>query len=151
MGLILHQKPGSIGPAMLVVLGLCCLSWGVRWMYGGGADPSAERLFYQATMPGLDEELFFRGLLFALFLRAFITDTPASTAAFWPAAAIVTFLFAAGHAFAFHKGGLAFDAGFLAFTAALGFGFLWIRQRTGSLLLPILAHNVINFGGSFLS
>jgi membrane protease YdiL (CAAX protease family) len=101
-------------------------------------------------MPGLDEELFFRGLLLALFLRAFGDHWNLAGAPVGPAAIAVSFLFAAGHALRFGNGSLGFDPAFLMFSAILGFGLLWLRQRTGSIALPIVAHNIINFGSSFL-
>lgn len=151
VGLTLRQEAGSIVPSLVVAIALCCFSWGIRWIFGGGATPSAERLIYQATMPGLDEELFYRGLLLALFLRAFQDRMMIAGAVMGPAAIVTTFLFAAGHALAFRQGELIFDPIILGFTAVLGLGFIWIRQRTGSLLLPVIVHNVINFGGSFMS
>jgi len=30
-----------------------------------------------------------------------------------------------------------------------GFGLLWLRERTGSVVIPIIAHNLINGLGSF--
>ena len=150
MGLTFRQETGSLLPSMLAVLALCTFAWGIIWAMGGSTEPTTERLIYQATMPGLDEEFFFRGLLFAIFLRAFPTSSPDTRNGYWPAAAVVTFLFAAGHALLFNKGALAFDPMFMAYSALLGFGFLWIRQRTGSLLIPVLAHNILNFGNSFI-
>lgn len=150
MGLTLQQRSGSLKPSIIVAVVLCLFAWGVIWLVGNNNEPTVERLLYQATLPGLDEELFFRGLLFAVFLRAFPAISPSSKNSYWPAATVVTFLFAAGHAFLFYKGALAFDPFFLAYAALLGFGLLWIRQRTGSLLLPVIAHNVINFGNSFI-
>lgn len=150
MGLTFRQNDGSLLPSTIVVVALCAFAWGISLVLGGGSEPTTERLIYQATMPGLDEELFFRGLLFAVFLRAFPITSPRSRYSYWPAAAVVTFLFAAGHALLFNKGSLHFDPMFLAYSALLGFGFLWVRQRTGSLLIPVVAHNIINFGNSFI-
>jgi len=150
MGLTVRQKTGSVVPSLLVSVGLCVFAWGVTWLVGDARAATTERLLYQATLPGLDEELFFRGLLFALFLRAFANDSGSADGPSWPAMTVVTFLFAAGHALVFQKGSLAFDPIFFGYVALLGFGLLWIRQRTGSLLLPVLAHNVINFGATFV-
>jgi membrane protease YdiL (CAAX protease family) len=150
MGLTLRQNSGSLKPSIIVAIALCIFAWGVIWLVGNNNEPTIERLLYQATLPGLDEELFFRGLLFAVFLRAFPAISPISRNGYWPAAAVVTFLFAAGHALIFNKGSLAFDPLLLIYAALLGYGLLWIRQRTGSLLLPVLVHNIINFGNSFI-
>lgn len=149
-GLTLRQAEGSLLPSILVTAGLCAFSWGIRWLMSGGSEPTAEVLLYQATMPGLDEELFFRGLLLALLVRAFGDRWPVGGAPIGPGAIVATFVFAAGHALLIRNGAMMFDPIFLGFTAVIGFGLLWIRQRTGSLLLPVLAHNIINVGGTLV-
>ncbi|MBX3560640.1 MAG: CPBP family intramembrane metalloprotease [Sphingomonas sp.] len=149
-GLVLRQTPGSLMPAILVTAGLCAFAWGIRWLLGAHGTATPEALLYQATMPGLDEELFFRGLLLALLVRAFADRWPLGGAAIGPGAIVATFLFAAGHALMIRGGVFMFEPVFLAFSAVLGFGLLWIRQRTGSLLLPIIAHNIIDLGGALL-
>jgi membrane protease YdiL (CAAX protease family) len=148
MGLTLQQRDRSARPSIYVAIGLCMFAWGVIWLVGNKGEPTAERLLYQATLPGLDEELFFRGLLLALMLKAFVTQPDHRSA--WPAAVVVTFLFAAGHTLMFQKGSFAFDPFFFGYVAILGAGLMWIRLRTGSVLLPVLTHNVINFGNSFI-
>jgi hypothetical protein len=70
-GLTLRQRQGSIRPAVLATIALCAFSWTIQAAFASPTRSSAERLLYQAFMPGLDEELFFRGLLLAIFLRAF--------------------------------------------------------------------------------
>lgn len=150
VGLQLRQAPGSLKPALLCLALLCGLSWGVEAWANDGRDLSFERLAFQALMPGLDEELFFRGLFLALLLRAFDEHWTLFGARVGPAAAVATFIFGAGHGLGFADGQLQFDALSFALTGTLGFGLLWIRQRTESLLLAILAHNLINVGNSFL-
>lgn len=65
------------------------------------------------------------------------------------ASLIVTFIFAAGHGVGWGAAGLELHLQAFVLTGALGAGLLWIRQRTGSVLLPIAAHNLINVGNSF--
>ncbi|WP_407667176.1 CPBP family glutamic-type intramembrane protease [Myxococcus qinghaiensis] len=65
------------------------------------------------------------------------------------AALAEAFLFAAGHSRLYSGGAFQFSALAMAVTGLIGFGLLWIRQRTASLLLPILVHNVINVRNGF--
>jgi len=37
-----------------------------------------------------------------------------------------------------------FDPFSFGYTGFVGAGLLWMRQRTGSLLLPVLTHNIVN-------
>ncbi|MDP9414284.1 MAG: hypothetical protein M3Q08_09375 [Pseudomonadota bacterium] len=48
------------------------------------------------------------------------------------------------HAFGFSNGQFSFDALTMALTAFPSFVAVWLRLRTGSLLLPILGHNFGN-------
>lgn len=149
VGLNVRQRPGSIGPALVCLVLLCALSWGVEAWANDGRDLSPERIAFQALMPGLDEELFFRGLFLTLLVRAFDERWELLGAQVGPAAAVATFLFGAGHGLTVADGQLHFDPLAFALTGTIGFGLLWLRQRTGSLLLPIGAHNIINVGNSF--
>ncbi len=84
----------------------------------------------------LVEELVFRGVLDGLLHRV------AS-----PTVAVVTgaLVFGAWHVLpAARSSGLAAAAGTFVATAAAGFGFSWLRRRSGSLLAPVLAHTATN-------
>jgi uncharacterized protein len=148
-GLTLRQREGSIGPAILATVALCAFSWTIQAVFSGGSSVTAERLLYQATMPGLDEELFFRGLLLAILFPAFRDRWNAAGARIGGAGLAVTFLFAAGHGLRISGGTLHFSALVFAVVGVLGFGFLWLRQRSDSLVFPVLAHNLVNVGNTF--
>jgi len=49
------------------------------------------------------------------------------------------------HAFGYSDGAFSFDPLTMALTAIPSFIAVWLRQRTGSLLLPVVLHN---FGNS---
>ena len=149
VGLRLRLKPDSAGPALVGLALVCALAWGMEMWANDGRDLSPERLVFQALMPGLDEELFFRGLFLTLLMWAFRERWSLFGAPMGPAALVVTFIFAAGHGLAVADGAVRFDPATFALTGALGFGLLWIRQRTGSVLPAIAAHNLINLGNSF--
>jgi len=149
VGLTWRQRPRSLGPALVVTALLCLFSWAVEAWAADGTDTSPERLLYQATMPGLDEELFMRGILLSLFVQGFGRSRERLGASFGLAEAAVTFLFAAGHGLRIADGAIMFDPLVFVVTGLLGAGFAWLRQRTGSLVVPIFAHNLINFGNSF--
>jgi membrane protease YdiL (CAAX protease family) len=97
-----------------------------------------ETWLYQATLPGLVEETVFRGVLLALAERAL-----ASRHAHWNVMGarigwgglLVTLAFLALH-------GISLGTVLGVLPAALLY--LWLRQRTGSLLWPIFAHNLWN-------
>ena len=62
---------------------------------------------------------------------------------------VVTVLFGVGHGLAIQNGELVYSLVAIVITGAIGLGLLWIRERTGSVVLPIVAHNIINTALTF--
>jgi uncharacterized protein len=149
LGLTLRQEPGSGWPAVVAIVLMCALSWGAKAVFEAGPDLSIERFLYQSTLPGIDEELFFRALLLAFLHRAFGQGRPLAGARVGPAELVNVFLFGAGHGWRIVHGAMMVDVEALVVTGLLGAGLTWLRQRTGSVLLPILTHNLLNIGESF--
>ena len=97
-------------------------------------------------MPGLEEEPFYRGILLFALDRAF-TSRKRLLGVDWGWGAVLScMLFGMAHAFGFSDGRFSLDAITMAMTALPSFIAVWLRLRTGSVLLPILLHN---FGNSF--
>jgi len=136
MGFTLKQNADSLPPALAVMAVALALNH-LAMSFSSFRLPavSLETWAYQATLPGLVEETLFRGVLLALADRAFsarkrLFGTPLG----W-GAVVVTLVFLALH-------GVRVGTLFGVLPAALLF--LWLRARTGSLLLPIAAHNLWN-------
>ncbi|WP_428407141.1 CPBP family glutamic-type intramembrane protease [Hyphococcus sp.] len=149
-GFTLRQKPGSVIPALAMIVLLAGSGIGLELLAADGKSMAPERLLYQATMPGLDEELFFRGLFLAV-LGAAVPSGGVNLlgARITAAGLLVTLLFGLGHGVGIEDGKPFVSWIFIAVTGWFGFGLLWVRERTGSVLLPLLGHNLINFSGSF--
>ena len=146
IGLTLRQEQGSLLPSLLatgvalvvaIALGLLAKS--------GDADNSWLVSLSYPIVAGLDEELIYRGLLLALF------GVAVSKVGFGLLGAKVTLgglialvLFAVIHGIRIKNGDLSVSVFGVGLTFFYGFIFLWIRERTGSLLLPIISHNLIN-------
>jgi len=145
-----RQRRGSLVPAVIMILALCALSWIDAAVSGTAPDLSPERLFFQAIMPGLDEEFVFRGLVLTFFVRAFGEGPVVAGAHFGVAETMISLVFGAAHGLHIAQGMLAIDWHTIAITGALGAGLMWLRQRTGSLVIPVIAHNILNFGESFI-
>lgn len=110
-----------------------------------GEQPSAhgaEYFLYEATMPGLSEELGFRGLLLGSLLSAFARLGPR-----WLLLALAAVPFAGLHLLESTGMAALMMAGF-TFVAGMMLGRL--RLATGSLLPCILAHNVANVGSGLV-
>lgn len=138
-GLTLTQAPGSVA----VAVGLIIATLGINY---AAMSLSTFRLpgvpletwLYQATLPGVVEETLFRGVLLAMADRAVARDrarVEVVGARIGYGGLAVTCAFLALH-------GLSLGAVVGVLPAALLY--LWLRARTGSLLLPIVAHNLWN-------
>lgn len=149
-GFTLAQTPGSLRPAAIVTVLLIALSVATQLAFGDGPDTQTERLWYQATLPGLDEELFWRGV-FLLAMDQAVRGGRLRLAGAeigW-GGALMTLLFGLAHAMVWQDGALSVSWMALGLTSLFAFGLLWLRARTGSVLVPIIAHNLINVTHSF--
>jgi membrane protease YdiL (CAAX protease family) len=136
MGLTWTQRPGSLRAALGVAVAalsihLLAMSFSALRLPG----VSAETWTYQATLPGVVEEVVFRGVLLALLDRTFTARKVLLGVTVGWGGVVVTLVFLALHGI---------SAGTLlgVFPAALLY--LWLRLRTGSLVLPAVVHNLWN-------
>lgn len=136
MGFTWTQRRGSLRPALQVaMLALLLNMVAMDFSSFRLASVSWETWLYQATLPGLVEETLFRGVLLALLDRAFVARQAWFGASLGWGAAVVTLVFLALH-------GVRVGTMLGVLPAALLF--LWLRVRTGSLVLPIVVHNLWN-------
>ena len=143
IGLTLAQAPGSLRAALPVLLVYC--GFFVALALAFPSEPgSAEDIAFQLTMPGLEEETFFRGLLLYALYRAFAGRVRFLGVDWGWGAVLSCALFGMVHAFGYSDGAFAFDPLYFALTALPSFIAVWLRLRTGSLLLPIVMHNFGN-------
>ncbi len=143
VGLTLAQAPGSLKSALPVLVLYCAFFVGIAVAFPGGTA-SGEDIAFQLTMPGLEEEPFYRGILLFALDRAFAGRVRFLGVDWGWGAVLSCLLFGVAHAFGFSNGQFSFDALTMALTALPSFIAVWLRLRTGSLLLPILGHNFGN-------
>lgn len=144
IGLTWSQEPGSLKAALPFAAAYCALFVILALVFPSG-EASAEDIAFQLTMPGLEEELFYRGILLFALDQAF-RGRKRMLGVDWGWGAVLScLLFGMAHAFGYADGGFTFDFFTMALTAIPSFIAVWLRLRTGSLLLPILLHN---FGNS---
>jgi membrane protease YdiL (CAAX protease family) len=143
-GFALSQEPGSMKTALPVAALYCAFFVTIAIAFPGGkAHP--EEVAFQLTMPGFEEEPFYRGILLFALDQAF-TGRKRFLGVDWGLGSVLScFLFGMAHAFGYSDGHFSFDATTMALTALPSFIAVWLRLRTGSVLLPIILHN---FGNS---
>jgi membrane protease YdiL (CAAX protease family) len=145
--LTFKQEKNSLKNYFMITLLLCLVIGGALYAFIIRSRElfSWETVIFQISMPGIEEELIFRGILLALLNKVYNKNFTLGGARFGWGLIIVSLSFGLAH-------GLQVDSTFqIAFnpidillTGFMGFWFGWIKERTGSLLLPICMHNLTN-------
>ncbi|MBA4043209.1 MAG: CPBP family intramembrane metalloprotease [Erythrobacter sp.] len=140
-GLTWRHAAGSLGPAFVAVTLYLGFFVAIAMAFGGD-EANAETIAFQLTMPGLEEEIFYRGILLFAFNEAFRARVRFLGISWGWGALLSSLAFGLGHALSYTSAeGFALDPIYLALTAVPSLLAVWLRERTGSLVLPILAHN----------
>lgn len=142
-GMTLDQGP-RWGGAIVMFTGLTLLFFGLALSGADGKPDDLETIAFQWTMPGLDEELFYRGTVLLALNEAFRARTNAHGALIGYGGLLTCVLFGLTHALGYEAGAVQFELMSFAMTGGPSILLLWIRERTGSLLLPVIAHNIAN-------
>lgn len=149
-GFTLKQSPASTKPAMFALGLFVLLQVLLVHLMGGDGEYNTEDLLFQALIPGLDEEPMYRGvLLYSLSLavpskRVSVVGSPINIAGL-----LLVVFFGLVHGVGYSSGEWHLSPYRILLTGLYGFILLWLRERTGSLLFPIVAHNTINVVGLF--
>lgn len=140
VGLTLKQRHAKVGLVALLLF----IAWGIGLglLFRPGV-PDAETLLFQATMPGLSEELVYRGIAPAILLGLFSQKLPVDGIP-WVVILSTAIAFGAWHGLRYSDGSFGFDvmSALFPFIGSIPGG--WLRFKTGSLLFPILAHSLAN-------
>lgn len=145
VGLKLRQNIGSVLPSMIVILLLA--TWAAIIGFNspiGRMDVNA--LAYLAIMPGLNEELVYRGVLLGILDK--IMPRRINLLGGWIGWGVIltSILFSLLHGFQFEHGlSLHINAIALINSFISGFIFAWLKEHTGSLVLPVIAHGLVDF------
>jgi uncharacterized protein len=145
LGLTLSFNPGTGRDVLRFLLPIILLETVVLWFLIPGQVPSLEDHLFQLSAPGITEELAFRGVLLALLDRAFLGRVRVVGAQLGWSAVVTSIIFGLWH-------GLDVDSHFkvsleiapMVIPSVGGFVLAWCRARSGSLILPIIAHSGMN-------
>ena len=142
-GLTLKQDRRGLPGALMLSGLLAALFLGLA-LYFPGQGFDLGSLAFQLTMPGLDEEIFYRGVLLLMLNEAF--GKPVRILGAWMGwgAVLSSLAFGLTHALGYSGGGFTFEPLLMASTGGAALLLVWLREKTGSVLLPILLHNYGN-------
>ena len=132
-----HPRIGWIAVGLFIVWGAC-----LGMLFKPGA-PDAETLAFQATMPGLAEELAYRGIAPALLLSLW-PRKPHVEGIPWAVILATSVMFGLWHSLSYSDGRFGFDpmSGLFPFLGSIPGG--WLRFRTKSLVVPVAGHGLAN-------
>ena len=140
IGLTLPQrsiKAGTVAVILLIPLGVALA------LAFGPEPPTAETIAFQLFMPGLAEELAFRGIAPALLLGLVRGRSPAQEIP-WVVVCLAAVPFGMVHGLGYSDGAYSFELFPALWTFSGGIIYGWLRFSTGSLLFPLLAHGLTN-------
>jgi uncharacterized protein len=143
-GLTVAQAKGSLASCVPLAI-VYCAFLAVLAHFFPADSASRETIAFQLTMPGFEEEPFFRGILLLALDQAFRGRVNILRVDWGWGAVLSCALFGLVHAFGFSHGHFSLDPTAVALTALPSFIGVWLRVRTGSLVIPVLLHN---FGNS---
>ncbi len=141
LGLTMRQARGSLPWSVggVVVLTLVGLLPGMIDAAAPDPPAGAAGWLYHLTLPGLEEELIYRALLLSLLAIALGGDEKALRWAALPA----TMVFALAHGILPAGAGIEFNPLMIAYTSVAGIVLVAMRLNGGSLLWPIVGHNLL--------
>jgi membrane protease YdiL (CAAX protease family) len=136
-------KPALIGTIIMVFFST------IIWLIVGKSEFDLETLAFQISIPGIDEEIFFCGLLLGILTSAlkerisFLKN---------PGVLLVAILFGLMHALKINKdNSIGFDSIYFLQTGFAGYVWGWITIKSRSILLAIFSHNFSNFFGALVT
>jgi membrane protease YdiL (CAAX protease family) len=143
------SKPAWRAAAIVMVLLLLYVvirNAGLRWLNLGEVDstPGWAYLLYLATLPGIAEELAYRGVIQSHLNEIFPRKWKLAGANLGWGFAITAMLFWGIHAFTVNAGEFTFRWQSLTMPFIVGLGLGWMRERTRSIWPGVIAHNLVN-------
>jgi uncharacterized protein len=141
LGLGFRLEPGSARSVWIAAL-LCIAGAAVPLCLGAGLPLTRETLLFEATLPGLSEELVYRGAMQSLLDRVFDRPWKLLGASLGWGSLLPALYFTALHVVQVGKqGSIAFSLGGLPSALILGLMLAWMRERSGSVWPGVVAHN----------
>ena len=148
-GLTIKQNNNSIKFSLIFVLLFFIIASSIGFLSKKG-DFNSEVLLFFAIMPGLGEELIYRGLLLGLLNKIFERKFKLLRTNFGWGLILTSIVFGLLHGFNLNDNyNLQFDFITILLTGTYGFIYGLIRERSGSLVFPVIAHSAVDFFNFF--
>lgn len=142
VGISFEQRSSFRTPLIVFLLLMGLIAYFAATDSTGRAD--LETIAFQWTMPSFDEELFYRGVLLVAMNEAFPKRVSVLGAPIGYGGLLTSLLFGLAHGMSYASSGFELDAMTILVTGGPSLLLLWFRERTGSLVLPVLGHSASN-------
>ncbi len=145
-GITLHQKPNSIRFSLIVLSVFAFATISIGFFASNKANFNLETLMFQLTIPGIDEELAFRGIMIGLLSQILVDNIKIKNLKFInPSVLITSILFGLLHALNLNKNfNISFDLIMFLQMFSMGFVMGWVFVKSKSIVFPIIIHNISN-------
>ena len=149
--LTVHQKENSVRLNLIIIL-LTAAASVLAAFFLGQSKFNAETLAFQLTMPGIEEEIAYRGIMLGLLITTlkpslYLGKINIGNPSIW----ITGILFGLIHGLAFSKEWtLTMSWGSFIYTFLFGLLWGWMAVKSKSILMPLIAHNTANFVGNLV-
>ena len=143
VGVTLKQDRQGLRAVTPFVLLYAALFIGLA-LFNPPTNAPLDTIVFQLTMPSFEEELFFRGLFLLTLYKALEGRIKFLGVQWGWGALLASVVFGLAHALKISGGELSFELIYFLATAIPALAGVWVRLRTGSLLIPVLMHSLGN-------
>ena len=147
--LTFNQNKEFLKEGVIIISVLLIIQTVLGLIYKSPKEWNAETFLFQLTMPGIDEEIAFRGIMLGLLTKIL---KPTSKTLFHPAIIITSLLFGMAHGLFLNESyELTFNS--YPFFTTLIHGMIWgfVTIKSGSILLALVSHNIGNVTNQLIS
>ncbi|MDD2315529.1 MAG: CPBP family intramembrane glutamic endopeptidase [Proteiniphilum sp.] len=147
--LTFKQNDNFLKNGLFLILIIFVIKGLFNYFYLSPAAWNIETILFQSTMPGIDEEIAFRGIMLGLLTKIL---KPAKVSIFHPVIFVTALLFGMAHGlFLTDSYEISFNSSSFLITTVLGVAWAWITVKSGSILLALISHNLGNITSEIIS
>lgn len=138
---IINQKG-----VLIIITVILFLRLAIRLFFQGfNSGYKIETLIYEATLPGIAEEIVFRGILLGLLNQVFLKKWIILRTSFGKGLILTSILFGLVHGLSLNKSWIPdFNSQRFIMTGSMGFAFGLVKEKSKSLIPGIMFHNLWN-------
>lgn len=151
-GITVHQKTNSIRFSLIILSVFVFASILIGFFASDKTNFNLDTLMFQLTMPGIDEELAYRGIMIGLLSQVLVSNWKIKKLNLGnPSILITSILFGLLHALNLDKNyTLSFNILYFLWIFCFAFAVGWVFVKSKSILFPIVIHSTTDFLLSFI-